>query len=60
MSRVPDESKRGWSAGQPRPGTAKAELLAYWRKLSDYDRRQALRELAADLKARRANRGREP
>jgi hypothetical protein len=31
-----------------------------WRKLSDWDKRAALRELAADVKARRANRGREP
>jgi hypothetical protein len=57
MSRVPGDAKRGWSAGQPRPNTARAELDAAWRKLSPYDQKRALKELAASVRASR--RGRE-
>jgi hypothetical protein len=61
MSRARDDAKRVRNPGEgPRAGTAKADLLASWAKLSEWDRRATLRELAADVKSRRANRGREP
>jgi hypothetical protein len=61
MGRVPSEEKRVRNPGEgPRPGTAKADLLASWAKLSDFDRRTTLRELAASVRASRQGRGREP
>jgi hypothetical protein len=58
MSRVPSEEKRVRNPGEgPRPGTAREQLDSAWRKLSDWDKRAALRDLAASLKASR--RGRE-
>jgi hypothetical protein len=61
MGRAAGEEKRRRNPGEgPRPGTAKADLLASWAKLSEWDRRATLRELAADFKARRLKRGSEP
>ena len=58
MSRARDDAKRVRNPGEgPRPGTAREQLDSAWRKLSEWDKRAALRDLAADLKARR--RGRE-
>jgi hypothetical protein len=61
MGRAAGDAKRGKNPGEgPRPGTAKADLLASWAKLSEWDRRATLRELAASFRASRQGRGREP
>jgi hypothetical protein len=54
MGRTPSEEGRRRNPGEgPRPNTARAMLDDAWRKLSDWDKRQAIRDLAADLRARK-------